>query len=91
MNERMHVIKSFKKVRNKFSTFHGEPRDMQGQANKWVKNMEGKALVICKLADHDFLRKLENAIQVSHARLNSLSIYVSDNLLTFSLLLQVAK
>ncbi|BFI29560.1 dynein axonemal heavy chain [Marchantia polymorpha subsp. ruderalis] len=37
--------------------------DPQGQANKWVKNMEGEKLVICKLADTDFLRKLENAIQ----------------------------
>ncbi|KAL2633853.1 hypothetical protein R1flu_005332 [Riccia fluitans] len=37
--------------------------DPQGQANKWVKNMEGNKLVVCKLTDSDFLRKLENAIQ----------------------------
>ncbi|XP_073385492.1 uncharacterized protein [Physcomitrium patens] len=37
--------------------------DPQGQANKWIKNMEGDKLVITKLSDSDFLRKLENAIQ----------------------------
>ncbi|KAL3693679.1 hypothetical protein R1sor_007330 [Riccia sorocarpa] len=37
--------------------------DPQGQANKWIKNMEGDKLVVCKLTDSDFLRKLENAIQ----------------------------
>ncbi|KAL7748727.1 hypothetical protein RI367_005881 [Sorochytrium milnesiophthora] len=38
--------------------------DPQGQANKWVKNMEkSNALQIIKLSDSDYLRTLENAIQ----------------------------
>jgi dynein heavy chain len=37
--------------------------DPQGQANKWVKNMEkDKRLVIVKLSDADFVRQMENAI-----------------------------
>lgn len=37
--------------------------DPQGQANKWIKNMEkDKKLVISKLTDADFIRNLENAI-----------------------------
>jgi dynein heavy chain len=37
--------------------------DPQGQANKWVKNMEkDNKLVIIKLTDSDFVRSLENAI-----------------------------
>lgn len=38
--------------------------DPQGQAIKWVKNMETKSgLKIIDLQQHDFLRTLENAIQ----------------------------
>mmetsp|Transcript_28814 Transcript_28814/g.26051 ORF Transcript_28814/g.26051 Transcript_28814/m.26051 type:complete len:505 (+) Transcript_28814:730-2244(+) len=38
--------------------------DPQGQANKWIKNMEkSKGLFVIKLSDSDFLRTLENAIQ----------------------------
>jgi len=38
--------------------------DPQGQANKWIKNMEKtKKLVIIKLSDESFLRTLENSIQ----------------------------
>ncbi|KAJ3224818.1 Dynein heavy chain 2, axonemal [Clydaea vesicula] len=38
--------------------------DPQGQANRWIKNMEGKrGLKIIDLKQHDFLRTLENAIQ----------------------------
>ncbi|KAJ3276290.1 Dynein heavy chain 3, axonemal [Terramyces sp. JEL0728] len=38
--------------------------DPQGQANKWVKNMEkSNRLVIIKLSDSDYVRQLENAIQ----------------------------
>ena len=34
---------------------------MQGQANKWIKNMEREAgLDVIKLSDKDFLRTLEN-------------------------------
>ena len=38
--------------------------DPQGQANKWVKNMEADAgLMLIKLTQADYLRTLENAIQ----------------------------
>ncbi|XP_041119882.1 dynein heavy chain 7, axonemal isoform X1 [Polyodon spathula] len=38
--------------------------DPQGQANKWVKNMEkANTLHIIKLSDSDFVRTLENCIQ----------------------------
>ncbi|RDD38836.1 Dynein heavy chain 1, axonemal [Trichoplax sp. H2] len=38
--------------------------DPQGQANKWVKNMEkDKGLDVLKLTDRDFLRSLENAVR----------------------------
>ncbi|ORX42989.1 hypothetical protein BCR36DRAFT_361700 [Piromyces finnis] len=37
--------------------------DPQGQANKWVKNMESKNnLSVIKLTDSDYVRSLENAI-----------------------------
>uniref|UniRef100_A0A803TCL5 Dynein axonemal heavy chain 3 n=1 Tax=Anolis carolinensis TaxID=28377 RepID=A0A803TCL5_ANOCA len=38
--------------------------DPQGQANKWVKNMEkGNKLSVIKLSDTNYVRTLENAIQ----------------------------
>ncbi|TPX32092.1 hypothetical protein SmJEL517_g04759 [Synchytrium microbalum] len=38
--------------------------DPQGQANKWIKNLEKqKKLAIIKLSDSDYIRTLENAIQ----------------------------
>ncbi|XP_066555780.1 dynein axonemal heavy chain 1 [Amia ocellicauda] len=38
--------------------------DPQGQANKWIKNMErDSGLDVLKLSDRDFLRSLENAIR----------------------------
>ncbi|XP_067287631.1 dynein axonemal heavy chain 1 isoform X1 [Pseudorasbora parva] len=38
--------------------------DPQGQANKWIKNMErDNRLNVMKLSDRDFLRSLENAIR----------------------------
>ena len=41
--------------------------DPQGQANKWIRNMEKKnTLGWSKLTDGDFMRKLENAIQFGH-------------------------
>jgi len=41
--------------------------DPQGQANKWVKNMEKKNQVtVVKLTDGDFVRKLENCIQFGY-------------------------
>ena len=38
--------------------------DPQGQANKWVKNLEKEnGLDVIKLSDKDFLRSLENAVR----------------------------
>ena len=38
--------------------------DPQGQANKWIKNMEKSAnLHTIKLSDADYVRTLENCIQ----------------------------
>lgn len=38
--------------------------DPQGQANRWIKNMEkSKSLQVVKLSDSDYLRTLENAVQ----------------------------
>lgn len=38
--------------------------DPQGQANKWIKNMEkDKKLQVIKLSDQTYTRTLENAIQ----------------------------
>ncbi|VDN35821.1 unnamed protein product [Dibothriocephalus latus] len=38
--------------------------DPQGQANKWIKNMEKEAgIVVVKLTDSDYMRKMENSIQ----------------------------
>ncbi len=39
--------------------------DPQGQANKWIKNMErANKLEVIKLSDPNYLRPLENCIQV---------------------------
>jgi len=41
--------------------------DPQGQANKWIRNMEkDNHLHVIKLTDADFLRTLENAVQFGH-------------------------
>ena len=38
--------------------------DPQGQANKWIRNMESQnKLEVIKLTDRDYLRTLENAVQ----------------------------
>ena len=37
---------------------------VQGQANKWIKNMERRhQLEVLKLTEPDYMRRLENAIQ----------------------------
>jgi len=42
--------------------------DPQGQANKWVKNMEKESgLDVIKLSDRDFLRTLENGVRFGRA------------------------
>lgn len=41
---------------------------LQGQANKWVKNMErDSGLDIIKLSDRDFVRTLENGVRFGRA------------------------
>ncbi|KAK9829119.1 hypothetical protein WJX72_004004 [[Myrmecia] bisecta] len=41
--------------------------DPQGQANKWIKNMEKKhSMEVVKLSDGDYVRKLENCIQFGY-------------------------
>ncbi|DBA04478.1 TPA: LOW QUALITY PROTEIN: hypothetical protein N0F65_010074 [Lagenidium giganteum] len=38
--------------------------DPQGQANKWIRNMEkDKSMTVIKLTDADYLRSIENAVQ----------------------------
>ncbi|KAJ1555212.1 Dynein heavy chain 6, axonemal, partial [Nowakowskiella sp. JEL0078] len=37
--------------------------DPQGQANRWIRNMEGADLKVIKLTEQKFLRSLENAIR----------------------------
>lgn len=38
--------------------------DPQGQANKWIRKLEASnSLVVIKLTDGDFMRKLENSVQ----------------------------
>ena len=40
--------------------------DPQGQANKWIKNMEKvNKLEVVKLSDPNYLRAVENCLQVS--------------------------
>ncbi|KAJ3111626.1 Dynein heavy chain 6, axonemal [Phlyctochytrium bullatum] len=37
--------------------------DPQGQANKWIRNMEGSELRVVKLSEAKFLRSIENAVR----------------------------
>ena len=41
--------------------------DPQGQANKWIRNMEADKLDIIKFTDKDFLRPLENGVRFGRA------------------------
>ncbi|XP_038950112.1 dynein axonemal heavy chain 1 isoform X1 [Rattus norvegicus] len=51
-------------VINQFSQRWTHFIDPQGQANKWIKNMEKESgLDVFKLSDRDFLRSMENAIR----------------------------
>ncbi|EDL24804.1 mCG3819, partial [Mus musculus] len=51
-------------VINQFSQRWTHFIDPQGQANKWIKNMERESgLDVFKLSDRDFLRSMENAIR----------------------------
>ena len=41
--------------------------DPQGQANKWIKNMEKEnKLAVLKLSDSTYIRTLENSIQFGY-------------------------
>lgn len=41
--------------------------DPQGQANKWIKNMEKEnKLAVLKLSDPTYIRNLENSIQFGY-------------------------
>lgn len=41
--------------------------DPQGQANKWIKNMEKtNSLNVIRMTSSDYVRVLENAIQFGH-------------------------
>ncbi|KAF8787359.1 Dynein heavy chain 3 like protein [Argiope bruennichi] len=40
--------------------------DPQGQASKWIKNMEKKDLHVIKLTDSNYIRVLESALQFGH-------------------------
>ncbi|XP_040850525.1 dynein heavy chain 1, axonemal [Ochotona curzoniae] len=51
-------------VINQFSQRWTHFIDPQGQANKWIKNMEkDNGLDVFKMSDRDFLRSMENAIR----------------------------
>lgn len=41
--------------------------DPQGQANRWIRSMEGSNLRVIKLSESKFLRSLENAIRTGQA------------------------
>lgn len=41
--------------------------DPQGQANQWIRSMEGSNLKLIKMSDPKFLRALENAIRTGQA------------------------
>uniref|UniRef100_A0A667YZX4 Dynein axonemal heavy chain 3 n=1 Tax=Myripristis murdjan TaxID=586833 RepID=A0A667YZX4_9TELE len=54
--------------------------DPQGQANKWVKNMEkANSLHIIKLTDANFVRTLENCIQFGTPGTVNLKVYWSTS------------
>ncbi|KAI9348792.1 dynein heavy chain and region D6 of dynein motor-domain-containing protein [Zopfochytrium polystomum] len=41
--------------------------DPQGQANRWIRNLEGNNLKVIKLTESKFLRSLENAVRTGQA------------------------
>lgn len=41
--------------------------DPQGQANRWIKNLEaGRNLIVIQLSDPDFLRTLQNGVRLGY-------------------------
>jgi dynein heavy chain len=66
--------------------------DPQGQANKWIKNMEkANGLKVCKQTDASFVRTLENAIQFGNPVLMENIGEELDNILEPILLKQTFK
>ena len=54
--------------------------DPQGQANKWIKNMEkSNKLEVIKLSDSNYLRTLENCIQVRCLTMCEFSTHASKS------------
>ena len=50
--------------------------DPQGQANKWIKNMEKEnKLSVIKLSDSNYIRTLENSITVGAVFFLSFSLF----------------
>ena len=59
--------------------------DPQGQANKWIKNMEKEnKLSVIKLSDSNYIRTLENSITVGEV------FFLSFSFFFFTLLFQGA-
>lgn len=53
--------------------------DPQGQANRWIKNMEKGSLQVIKLSDPDYIRTLENSITFGNpVSERILSIFATD-------------
>lgn len=64
--------------------------DPQGQANKWIKNMEkANNIHVIKLSDSDFVRTLENCIQFGTPVSTSKSLQHPYSLDHFSMILSV--
>ena len=63
--------------------------DPQGQANKWVKNMEKpNKLQVIKLSDPNYCRSLENCIQVGKHLLLVSFFFFCYGLLLFKVIAQ---
>jgi dynein heavy chain len=54
--------------------------DPQGQANKWIKNMEkSNKLEVIKLSDPNYSRQLENCVQVNIIIFSANGLYSSQS------------
>lgn len=51
--------------------------DPQGQANKWIRNMEKEnSLHVIKFTDSDFIRTLENCVQFGQPVSNRMEMII---------------
>ena len=51
--------------------------DPQGQANKWIKNMEkANNMAVIKLSDSDYVRSLENCITFGNPVMHRIFCYI---------------